>query len=250
MNRSKQMREIEELSMNALPALQMQIYDGWILRFADGYTKRANSINPIYSSYEEVNTKIEASELPYKKRNIKVVYKITPLASPSNLDQILETLEYRLVGTTSVQLMSLADLEVSSATNVFIYNEMPEARFDEFCRLNNICEKDQPIFKKVLENIIPTTCFIFLTDERESVLACGLGVLERDYIGLFNIVTDEGFRNQGHGAKLIRNLLYWGKENGAKNAYLQVVLTNEPALNLYAKLGFKEQYRYWYRVKE
>ena len=47
MNRSKLMQKIEELSMNALPAMQTQIYDGWVIRFADGYTKRANSINPI-----------------------------------------------------------------------------------------------------------------------------------------------------------------------------------------------------------
>ncbi|WP_088090854.1 GNAT family N-acetyltransferase [Bacillus sp. OV166] len=72
-------------------------------------------------------------------------------------------------------------------------------------------------------------------------------------MGLFDIVTHEKYRNKGYGAKLIRYLIYliqWGKENGAKNAYLQVELNNIPALNLYYKLGFKEQYRYWYRVKK
>ena len=40
-------RTLEELSMNALPALQTMLYGGWVLRFANGYTRRANSINPI-----------------------------------------------------------------------------------------------------------------------------------------------------------------------------------------------------------
>ena len=32
-------RLIEELSLNAWPALQTVLYDGWVLRFADGYTR-------------------------------------------------------------------------------------------------------------------------------------------------------------------------------------------------------------------
>ncbi|MDR2374804.1 MAG: hypothetical protein LBD96_00015 [Treponema sp.] len=41
---------IEELSMNAWLSLQTLVYDGWIIRLANGYTKRANSVNPIYPS--------------------------------------------------------------------------------------------------------------------------------------------------------------------------------------------------------
>jgi N-acetylglutamate synthase len=33
-------------------------------------------------------------------------------------------------------------------------------------------------------------------------------------------------------------------------AYLQVMLDNPVALNLYDSLGFKEIYKYWYRVKK
>ncbi|MGE7600955.1 GNAT family N-acetyltransferase [Peribacillus sp. NPDC097675] len=250
MNQAKLTRKIEELSMNALPALQTQMDDGWILRYANGYTKRANSVNPLYPSYDEdVNGKIERSTTAFTERNIQVAYKITPLTSPSELDHILETMDYSVASLTGVQVLSLEDIEAPSETHVLIYNEMPEARFQDFCRLNNIHERDHSIFRNVLSNIIPTTCFIFLVDEKDSTLACGLGVLEDEFIGLFNIATDEEVRNRGHGTKLVRNLLYWGKRNGAKNAYLQVVLTNEPALNLYTRLGFKELYRYWFRVE-
>ena len=36
-------------------------------------------------------------------------------------------------------------------------------------------------------------------------------------------------------------------ELGARNAYLQVNVENEPARRLYREFGFAERYQYWYR---
>lgn len=36
-------KTIEDLSLNAWPSHQMQVYDGWILRFSYFYTHRTNS---------------------------------------------------------------------------------------------------------------------------------------------------------------------------------------------------------------
>ena len=60
-------RSIEELSMNAWPAMQTLHYDGWVLRFADGYTKRANSVYPLYPSEINVDEKIDFCESFYRR---------------------------------------------------------------------------------------------------------------------------------------------------------------------------------------
>ena len=36
---------LEEIQFNAWPAFQTLIYEGWIVRLTNGYTKRANSVN-------------------------------------------------------------------------------------------------------------------------------------------------------------------------------------------------------------
>ena len=53
---------IEEICLNTWSSLQQILYDGWILRFANSYTKRANSINPLYKASKNVYEKVARYE--------------------------------------------------------------------------------------------------------------------------------------------------------------------------------------------
>lgn len=250
MSSTNWIRIIEELSMNALPALQTNIYDGWVLRFADGYTNRANSINPIYPSNEDLCNKIEIVNQIYRSRNLKPVYKLTKQALPENLDETLEKNGYILAGLTGVQVLALKDTVVEVKHKAVIFNKFNEDWFIHYCHLNNISEDNTLTLKNMLKSIISKAAYFLLQDDDGEIFACGMCVLEREYIGLFDIVTAYKHRNKGYGTILIQNILHWGRENGANYAYLQVVLNNVPALKLYSKIGFKEVYQYWYRSKE
>ncbi|GAK41769.1 hypothetical protein TCA2_4261 [Paenibacillus sp. TCA20] len=62
-------------------------------------------------------------------------------------------------------------------------------------------------------------------------------------------MTDARYRNRGFGQQMILNLLSWGKDHGARFSYLAVIANNAPALRLYSKIGYTENYKYWYRVR-
>lgn len=79
--------------------------------------------------------------------------------------------------------------------------------------------------------------------------ACGLGVIQHGYVVLYDIVTAPAHRRQGMAEQLILGLLHWAKAQGAAASFLQVVQANKGASALYDKLGYKEIYEYWYRVK-
>ncbi|WP_238162690.1 GNAT family N-acetyltransferase [Cohnella sp. AR92] len=239
---------IEELSLNHWQSLSTLLYDGWVLRFADGYTKRANSINPLHHSTEDLDKKIRECEKIYTDNRLPTVFKMTPFSLPANLDQVLEGKGFSRVDPTSVQTLDLESIREPDRTSVEIAEIVSDLWLDAFCRLNNVKAANKNTMQRMLSNIRTKKGFVSFYEE-DRVIACGLGVIERGYIGLFDIVTDSLYRNRGFGEQMILNLLKWGKENGATRSYLAVVANNEPALRLYAKLGFKEVYRYWYRVK-
>ena len=265
---------IEELSLNAWPSLQTMWYDGWVLRFADGYTNRANSINPLYSSKRDVREKIEACERIYHDRGLRVVFKMTPDSYPTGLDGVLEDRGYRADRRTSVQLLGLGDQGFCRGTpgmrdcsRAFHSAELldpanrsegpgeppdlPEVASEEwlaaYCRLSGIADRHCATLRLMLRSIVPARCFASVQADGQ-VVACGMGVAQDGFVGLYDIVTDAGQRRRGHGQRLMEQILAWGRRQGAQTAYLQVMIDNAPALALYGKLGFREAYQYWYRM--
>ena len=63
-------RDIELMLMRTWPAIEERTYDGWVLRFSRGYTKRSNCINPLYESYFDLEEKFEYCRKIYKENNL------------------------------------------------------------------------------------------------------------------------------------------------------------------------------------
>jgi GNAT superfamily N-acetyltransferase len=76
--------------------------------------------------------------------------------------------------------------------------------------------------------------------------ASGVAALDGDWVGYRSIAVDAAHRRQGLGLAVMAALVDWSAERGATTAYLQVLGDNDPALALYARLGFTEHHRYRY----
>jgi ribosomal protein S18 acetylase RimI-like enzyme len=239
---------LEELSLNAWPSLQTVHYDGWALRFANGYSRRSNSINPVFASSLPVDEKIKTCEGLFQARGLRPTFKMTPQVYPGNLDDILAKKWYREEAMTSVQMLDLSTLEAPTHDAVSITNSLTDDWLNAYCQLNRVAERHVPTLAQILDNIVMRHSFVALLQDGEAV-SVGMAVVERGYMGLFDIVTDERLRGRGLGTQLMLHLLNWGKANGAAQAYLQVMAENKAAQSLYWKLGFREVYQYWYRVK-
>lgn len=239
---------VEELSLNAWPALQTILYDGWLIRLAKGYTRRANSVNPIYGSSLDVLEKIAYCERVYEAQGQNVAFKITGAVQPADLDAVLAEQGYAQEALTGVQTLKLEGVEPPSMDTVRLEAQVTDSWLSDFCRLNAPDPRHIPVMTQILGHIVPPCCFLSLYYEGETA-SVGLAVAERGYVGLFDLVTAPELRGRGLGRQMVLHLLQWGKSQGAEHAYLQVMADNVPALRLYHRLGFREAYSYWYRVK-
>lgn len=240
---------IEEMSLNGWPALQTVVYDGWLLRFNEGYTKRSNSVNPIYGHTLELDAKIRECEKRYEQQGIRTVFKITPFSQPASLDEELASRGYELIDRTTVKTIHLSDVKEPSYADIRLEKRPSEAWLDTLAMFSGLSEKQRQVTRKMLEQSPLEKCFAILHDNGIPA-ACGLAVIEDGWIGLYDIVTDLNYRNRGYGEQLILQLLQWGKDQGAAEGYLLVVKDNVPANRLYDKIGYTTQYEYWYRAQK
>jgi len=246
---TEDIRLLEEIILNAWPALQAVFMDGWVLRFANGYTRRANSVNPLYPSTEPLKRKIEACERLYFEKGLKSVFKITAVSLPADLDAVLAGAGYGREARTSVKVLNLDQWTLDRGMGVELYRDFAADWHGAYCVMNGIAPEHHETVGRLLELQFQDKRLAVLRREGK-VVACGLGVKQDRYLGLFDIVVNPKMRQQGFGKAVVEGLLAWGKQEGARTAYLQVGVGNEPAEQLYSKLGFHEEYQYWYRVKQ
>lgn len=68
--------------------------------------------------------------------------------------------------------------------------------------------------------------------------ATGGAAIDGDWLGLHGLSVEPAYRRRGLGRAIVAALLDWGAERGARTAWLHVETDNEPAIALYAGLGF------------
>jgi hypothetical protein len=82
-------RHLEELTLDAWPPLQTLLYDGWLLGFSGGYTRRANSVQPLYPSTLPLSDKIATCEAMFADRGLPIAFKVTSGSADPDLDATL-----------------------------------------------------------------------------------------------------------------------------------------------------------------
>lgn len=240
-------QRIEEASLNAWPAMHQVLLDGWLLRFANGFTKRANSVVPLRPGNQPFRDKVRYCENLYAREQLQSIFRLISIVDHEQLDDYLNERAYAEVDRTLV-LTAPTPLEASTGTTTPDWQLVPMREWlDIYTSLTGMPDTAKRLHGAMLGGIRAECAYAVLRDG-DWPLACGLGVVEQGLVGLFDIVTHPEHLQHGHATTLVQAILVWGREHGAETAYLQMVADNHAASALYANLGFSELYRYWYRI--
>jgi hypothetical protein len=104
-----EIRALETISFRGWPALESELHDGWLLRAANGYTGRANSINPLYGSSLSLDEKIAWCDAWYTARSIAPVYRLNDAMQPPDLDAQLAARGYRRFNESWVMVADIGE---------------------------------------------------------------------------------------------------------------------------------------------
>lgn len=231
--------------MNAWPAFDYQAYEGWILRFADGYSKRANSATPLMPGARLDDALVDYMVLRFLDANVRPTFRLTGLQDPS-VDDLLRSRGFLEVEPTCV-LTAPVRGDCEPDPEVTIEPQVSKRWVREAAQSYGGDKADDATLIQIVSRIRQKAAFATLSlDERP--VAWGLGVVERGFVGLYDIVVAPDLRGIGLGRRVVSSLMAWGCGEGAHTAYLQVREENEIALSLYRAFGFSQAYRYTHRV--
>lgn len=241
-------KQLEELASNAWPSLQTVCVDGWIARLSQGYTKRANSVTPLYPCRGQLADNLQRCERLYQGAGLPLLFRLPSFVPETTaLDAYLAARGFAWLDESCVLRLKLKQVSPCWLSRAHVASA--EDDIDAWVHRYHVLSgsSPHPVHHRILSLIKGHRCLLTLMHDGVAV-ACGLGVLAGGHLGLFDIVTDAACRRRGFGRLVTESLLAWGQERGATQAYLQVVAANTAARRLYAELGFEEVYRYGYRL--
>lgn len=241
---------IEDFSLNAWPSHQIQLYDGWLLRFSYFYTHRTNSVEQIGPSSIPLEEKIDFCEDAYRRWGTPSIFKITPLLEP-DFEQRLINRNYMVQHITEVMVLDFSKYQYQNpSTPVYIEERVQKKWVNGLFALKSTTSAiHRQIVPSMYDAIPKDTLAASILNEKGQIVAIGLGILDRSYMGIYAIHVHPHYRGHHYAHSVCSSLLNIGKDMGLEGAYLQCVYGNTPAKNLYRSLGFEDFYQYWFRVR-
>jgi len=215
--------------------------DGWAVRFANGYSGRANSASAV-----RIGADLDAALMAevtnfFRERGLAPAIRVTPLAEAG--------LEARLVGngwtvaSRSMGMITEGLAGAKAAPGLVVECAPSRAWIEGVSTFQEARKRNPDHLEAIVSRIRRPARFATLMVEGQAA-AYGMTVVDRGMSEIGLIMVVPGMRGLGLGQVLVAGLMQAAGEAGARRCFLQVEAENRVARRLYTALGFRDLYPY------
>ena len=236
----------EQRIINAWPAVTTLLIGSYAVRFANGYSGRANSASAIAPGAELDEEALALIEGLYREAGLPPCIRLTPLVAEATRATALAR-GYRVKDGSYGMIADITGGRLAVDAQVRI-EERPSAAW-----IAGVAARQTGVkthvgnLTAILSQIRLPGAFASVVIDGEPV-AYGMSVAERGMAEIGLIVVDAAQRGKGLGQRLVGSLMAWAAGQGCHSAYLQVEQNNAVAMRLYDRLGFRKLYHYETRI--
>jgi GNAT superfamily N-acetyltransferase len=224
---------LERVAALGWPAPETATLGDWLLRAAEGWTRRANSALLLGDPGRPIGQALEHVHAWYTDRGL-VPRLVIPLPSMAAADHAAARLGW--VSDVEVEVLTAPVVAGPPDPDIRLAST-PDTGWAAAYRTKTVPEVGRRILTAP-----QTVTFGSLTDG-DSTVAIGRGVVMDGWLGVTAMEVLPEYRRRGFAGRMLRTLLAWGASHGATRCYLQVETSNEPAGSLYTGLGFTRHHR-------
>jgi N-acetylglutamate synthase len=244
--------EAQRRAVDFWPPLEQLPLGDWVLRAADGFSARANSVLTVGDPGRPWVEALGVVRRFYADRGLPAWVQV-PDGSPARA--FLEGRGWRSArpGDLGVAFQVGGVAAARRAARALLPAEPPVVAQAPVPDRGWLAEDDRALAAgdvalRVLTGPAAVT-FAAVLDEQGAVVAKGRAALSTGgdaWLGLTDLWVAAGHRRRGLGAVVVAALLSWGAERGAGTVCLQVRRDNTGALAFYERLGLTTHHTYAY----
>lgn len=238
---------LERAALNAIPAPRQALCGAAVVRAGHGGAGRVNSatwLDP--SDDQDLPARVQRIEGWYARLGLAARFRLTPLSPPA-LEPLLMARGYARIGETIVMVGALDGLPLPDGPAA-LADEPDEDWFDA-AEGGAVRAAERMAELRLFPSLLMLPAAWVAVRLEGRVASVGQVVADGAVAVLSGVATLPVMRGRGLARRVCLAAFGWARSEGARLACLQVEAENDPALSLYRRLGFRESYRYAYRVR-